>query len=410
MIYLFFAVYIMILFIRYREERRLKLIFFLINLLFAVWSSYQGFLVSAVNKQDCWFWYRMIVPELVFFPPLVLHFFLEFTGKLFKPLPLYFYILMYVPSFFFLIQGFSGILTIQDFIPTSYGWELIHAVDSPWYLAYTIYYIGALATSLILNTIFYVKTDSIRQKKQAFIILISALSASLINILMNTVLPFFDIYELPQMVQLVTLIWILGILYAIVSYRFIGIHPAMTGEEIFNHIHGFVLLIDNEYKIISANQEFQKHAEQNGFAWKNNGITALLQWDNFLKKKFQNLADDSNNFFIQKIFYKTKEEAVITDSRVSRIQDKFGDGVGFLIISNQNIGIAQLQKRYKLTNREIEIMERCLSGLSNREIAGIISIKEKTIETHMSNIYNKMGVNNRIELINLSNEYKLTDS
>lgn len=40
------------------------------------------------------------------------------------------------------------------------------------------------------------------------------------------------------------------------------------------------------------------------------------------------------------------------------------------------------------------------SGKSNKEIASILDISENTVKTHISNVYKKLNINYRIELMN----------
>src|SRR4051794_3522371 len=52
-----------------------------------------------------------------------------------------------------------------------------------------------------------------------------------------------------------------------------------------------------------------------------------------------------------------------------------------------------------LTARELQIVQMLASGKSNREIAGILSISMKTVETHRSTIMRKVGLNSIVELV-----------
>ena len=54
--------------------------------------------------------------------------------------------------------------------------------------------------------------------------------------------------------------------------------------------------------------------------------------------------------------------------------------------------------RLMLTDRERQVIVRMLEGMSNREIAEALSVGEETIKTHVSNIYRKLGISNRMEL------------
>ncbi len=55
-------------------------------------------------------------------------------------------------------------------------------------------------------------------------------------------------------------------------------------------------------------------------------------------------------------------------------------------------------KDFSITKREQEIIIELLNGKSNKELAEALFVSEKTIETHLANIYRKVGVRNRLEL------------
>jgi DNA-binding NarL/FixJ family response regulator len=52
-----------------------------------------------------------------------------------------------------------------------------------------------------------------------------------------------------------------------------------------------------------------------------------------------------------------------------------------------------------LTPREIEIVKMVAQGLRNRAIAERLSISEGTVKVHLHNIYEKFGVDGRLELL-----------
>jgi two-component system NarL family response regulator len=53
----------------------------------------------------------------------------------------------------------------------------------------------------------------------------------------------------------------------------------------------------------------------------------------------------------------------------------------------------------QLTFREAEIVRYVSAGLRNAEIAGRLAISESTVKTHLNNIFQKLGVRNRIQLM-----------
>jgi len=58
-----------------------------------------------------------------------------------------------------------------------------------------------------------------------------------------------------------------------------------------------------------------------------------------------------------------------------------------------------LQRRYKITPRELEIAKLVCRGLSNEQIAGHLKIRISTVKVHMRNIYRKTWVENKILML-----------
>ena len=58
----------------------------------------------------------------------------------------------------------------------------------------------------------------------------------------------------------------------------------------------------------------------------------------------------------------------------------------------------QSETRTPLTKREMEIAGLISQGMTSREIATQLFISERTVETHVTNMLNKLGVNSRVEL------------
>jgi DNA-binding NarL/FixJ family response regulator len=55
-------------------------------------------------------------------------------------------------------------------------------------------------------------------------------------------------------------------------------------------------------------------------------------------------------------------------------------------------------RRFNLTPRELQIIHEVVGGQSNKEIGDRLGVAEPTVKHHLTSIYDKIGVSNRLEL------------
>ncbi len=53
-----------------------------------------------------------------------------------------------------------------------------------------------------------------------------------------------------------------------------------------------------------------------------------------------------------------------------------------------------------LSEREMQIALECCKGKTAKTIAEELGISKRTVDSHKSNIYRKLGITNNVELIN----------
>lgn len=77
--------------------------------------------------------------------------------------------------------------------------------------------------------------------------------------------------------------------------------------------------------------------------------------------------------------------------------------------------VEQLLKRKRnhanhgLTLRELQVLRRVASGQTNKSVADELFISERTVDRHVSNIFNKIGVSSRVEATTFAIKNKMLD-
>ena len=259
------------------------------------------------------------------------------------------------------------------------------------------------STSLMLY--WWKKTRIKREKKQAKIYVY----VSIFTIIIST---FADIYagenHLPPLATTTALFWIITLLYIIVKYRFIQLTPKLISRDILNSVDEIVLLFDQNNKIIFINESGQKLL---GFRPETLDdldayVLDYLHYDELIK----GFITGDNSQISTKVIFKFTTGDRTFDVRFKKVYDGSGDVLGILCVANEIKGLEYFTKQFKLTEREKQITLNIASGIRNLDIANKLNIAERTVKAHVTNIYNKLGVNNKIELFNLLLEFNIFSS
>jgi len=64
---------------------------------------------------------------------------------------------------------------------------------------------------------------------------------------------------------------------------------------------------------------------------------------------------------------------------------------------------------HELTPREVEVMGYIIRGFTNRQIAEALYISTRTVEGHRASLFGKLGIKNRVELVEYAEKKGLMD-
>jgi DNA-binding CsgD family transcriptional regulator len=69
------------------------------------------------------------------------------------------------------------------------------------------------------------------------------------------------------------------------------------------------------------------------------------------------------------------------------------------VTEQHGLNLKKAKTRYRLSDREIEVVALVAQGLANKEIGSRLFLSEHTVKDHLKNIMSKMGAKSRSEII-----------
>lgn len=380
LVYLFLGWYVFNL----KSEASVNRIFLLLSACFAIWALSFTFFYQAPDKETAWIWYNLSAIGRFFYPAVLLHIVLVFTKNNFFTKKWYYSFLIYIPALIFLYAIFTGPFITQDLILVNSQWYEVLITDNVWWYAYNSYYLLYDFIALIIIGLWGYKSSLLRERKQALVIVLAGALALALGTLTNTVLQISNIYILPSTAQIFSIVFFLGIAYAIIKYQLLKLTASVAAEQIVSKITDLVILMDPEGKIININSRAenllgysQSDVQQKDwkFLVQDSPETYIVQ--NRLKKIIDEPEEENKNQWdsktLEMIYITKNRNSIPIKSFCSIIKDKYGI-IGILIVGQDLRQTRELEheivERIKAQNsakdhaKELEILNNIIISVS----------------------------------------------
>ncbi len=354
--------------------------FFAVFSCLAIWAFAYTFYYSAENKETAMFWHRIGAIGGSCFVSFALHFFLILINdkKILKnPFT---YIVIYFPPSVFVTRYFLGFHTpfAIDLIKrnSTFGWTYVSPVNSPWLLGFVSYLIIFFSVGLFLLYNWGKKSNSLREKKQAQIFIVSDLVWLTIGIVSEIIMPLLKV-NFPAIAIDLSILWAIGIKYAISKYALIPMTNSTAADLILDTITDPVILVDSNNKIVSFNRATTTLLNCKGEDIKGEKLEHILANDTFdeielkelfskklVKNKEITLIDSNSNLIF------TQYSASLMEHSISGV---VGTVFVFHDITNLKLmeqALRESETKYKLIAEEMKNIAHydSLTKLPNRRL------------------------------------------
>lgn len=249
LIFLYLGIYVF-----YREPgSTINRIFLAQSISFALWAICDTFIHSASSIETVWILERISTLGYATFAALVLHFFLEVSGRRVSGRP-FILTIIYAPAIIFLARGLYSPLAVSEFIRGPFGWSEVLPSTSGWYLAFSLYYLVYMLTSISLSLHWALTTKNIREKNQSRILTLATLVPLIGGIITDVLLPHMNI-RIPPLTPILILFWAFGVWYVIRKYHFMVMSPEMAVHEIVRQMDNMMFFLDEKGQITRINDQ-----------------------------------------------------------------------------------------------------------------------------------------------------------
>lgn len=382
---------------------KLYRLFSLVCLSTIFWCFFNGLFFFRNAEPHYYIFVRLAYLGVYFFFPLNLHFYLQLSKT---KVNTWLLILNYIPAVLLNLAHFLGYSIFSKFIFSQDSWVAVFNFGSIWIYLYALDIFLYFIISFAVVFRWHKQSKLNKEKLYTRFILLLLTIYYLGGLILTIILPFFGNYQYQVIGVVITNIYGIGMFYLIGRLRFMNLQGGMLAEEIIASLDEMVILLDQDLKIIEVNQRFAIEFNTASEKAKHQNFEEFIAEKAEFQQKIAEMPKNRIHQHNLRLNYQKDGETLITQTNITPVQDRFGDISGFLVISRLN-EIKQFQQLFKITDRELEIIELIISGFSYKEVAEKLSISNKTVETHLTNIYTKLNINNKVELIKITRNFNI---
>ncbi|MBN1375561.1 MAG: PAS domain-containing protein, partial [Dehalococcoidia bacterium] len=125
---------------------------------------------------------------------------------------------------------------------------------TPFLILFVFYMISLYSACGLLLLEMARRADTPRQRKQALLLFITGAATVIIVATLTTLIQYGGMEHLPQVGDVVAMIWVIGIVIATSRYGLMRITPVLASDEILITMGDSLMLVDNEARVVFANR------------------------------------------------------------------------------------------------------------------------------------------------------------
>jgi DNA-binding CsgD family transcriptional regulator len=319
--------------------------------------------------------------------------------------PWWYLVAVSVPALVFASLLFRDSTTFISFERLGSGWRFRPNLDSPANFLWLVYAFLLMASCQVYLALRLRRTKLKRQRRQLRLLIVSGLIAwipAFFQLMMHDAIAgmpnefYTPVFLLP---------WAIGNTVAVHHYQFLGVSPEEQFRDILRSTRELVILAGDDGTVAFINDAARRFFGRPGWELMSESVEVLLCGpdctDALLPACPEELIGIPVGRRIAVPAGDNDRSPRTVDLEITAVTDRFQDFVGYLLVGSVIEPPQSLMVQFGLTRRECEIVQCILNGWSYSAIAEFCHITESTIKTHVTHIFRKMHVRNRMDLLRI---------
>ena len=326
-------------------------------------------------------------------------FFVSRTGRT----PWWYLVAVSIPTLVFALLLFTDPTRFMTFERVASGWRFRPNLDSLPNRLWLVYAFFLFASYQLYLGLRLRRTTLKRYRRQLTLLIVSGLTAwvlAYIEVILHNVVAGMpgEFYS-----PVILLPWAIGNTIAVHRYQFLGVSPEQQSRDILRSTRDLVILADDDGTVTYINEAALRFFDRPSRELMSRSIDDLLRGPDCTDGLLPGCPDDLTGIPVGRrvtVPSGNDDRSLRTvDLQITPVTDRFEDFVGYLLVGSIVEPPETLMNRFGLTRRECELVQCILNGWSYTTIADFLHITESTIKTHVTHIYQKLHIRNRMDLL-----------
>jgi PAS domain S-box-containing protein len=344
------AIGLIVLVISRNPKARLNLLCAALIFTFALWSF--GYFFASLERfsQSAGLWFNIGAIGWIAFGVPAFYFYLTLTGKSRLINNKFLLVALIAVVVFFIYQQFSGNLVL--IVGRQTEWLSATWTNSVYSYLFFIYYMVLALACIYLGYTYGHNAKNARDKLASETLSITAIIGLVLVSILNVILPLMHVYSLPQVGDVFTTIWELGLVISVRRYGLMSLNPTTAADQIIKTMNDSLILVDINGRISQVNESAREMLGINDGVLNKRDFSSIVLEKNRVQELLTDIHPQGKNINHELTFITPGGRSIPVLISVSAVKDQINAVIGYVVVATD------ITERKKMEQQLVALYEK----------------------------------------------------